>query len=95
MYQNNTTSLLVMGLLFGATVGVAAGLLLAPQAGNKTREILRQGIVSGADRIRELRRGVEGETGEAEIEETQTEVAETSEAQTKVAESEAEETKAD
>jgi gas vesicle protein len=62
MYQNNTASLLFMGLLFGAAVGVAAGLLLAPQAGNKTREILRQGIATGADRIRELRRGIEGET---------------------------------
>ena len=62
MYQNNTASLLFMGLLFGAVVGVAAGLLLAPQAGNKTREILRQGIATGADRIRELRRGIEGET---------------------------------
>ncbi len=62
MYQNNTASLLLMGLLFGAAVGVAAGLLLAPQAGNKTREILRQGIATGADRIRELRRGIEGET---------------------------------
>ena len=62
MYQNNTTSLLVMGLLFGAAVGVAAGMLLAPQAGNKTREILRQGIATGADRIRELRRGIEAQT---------------------------------
>ena len=61
MYQNNTASLLLMGLLFGAAVGVAAGLLLAPQAGNKTREILRQGIATGADRIRELRRGIEAE----------------------------------
>ena len=70
MYQNNTTGLLVFGLLFGAAVGVAAGFLLAPQAGNKTREILRQGIATGADRIRELRRGVEAETEEVETEET-------------------------
>ncbi len=62
MYQNNTASLLFMGLLFGAAVGVAAGLLLAPQAGNKTRDILRQGIATGAERIRELRRGIEAET---------------------------------
>ena len=48
MNQNNTTGLLVVGLLFGAAVGVAAGFLLAPQAGNKTREILRQGIATGA-----------------------------------------------
>lgn len=73
MYQNNTTSLLVVGLLFGAAVGVAAGLLLAPQAGNKTREILRQGIVTGADRIRELRRCIETETEEAETEEAEAE----------------------
>ncbi len=70
MYQNNNTGLLVFGLLFGAAVGVAAGFLLAPQAGNKTREILRQGIATGADRIRELRRGVEAETQEAQTEET-------------------------
>ena len=66
MYQNNNTGLLVFGLLFGAAVGVAAGLLLAPQAGDKTREILRQGIATGADRIRELRRDVEAETEEVE-----------------------------
>ena len=66
MYQNNNTGLLVFGLLFGAAVGVAAGFLLAPQAGEKTREILRQGIATGADRIRELRRGVEGETEEVQ-----------------------------
>ena len=65
MYQNSTTGLLVAGLLFGAAVGVAAGLLLAPQAGNKTREILRQGIVTGTDRIRELRRGFEAESEES------------------------------
>ena len=70
MYQNNNTGLLVFGLLFGAAVGVAAGFLLAPQAGNRTREILRQGIATGADRIRELRQGIEAEpeevqTGEA------------------------------
>lgn len=70
MYQNNNTGLLVFGLLFGAAVGVAAGFLLAPQAGNKTREILRQGIATGADRIRELRRCVEAETEEVETGET-------------------------
>lgn len=77
MYQNNTMGLLVMGLLFGAAVGVAAGFLLAPQAGNKTREILRQGIVTGADRIRELRRSLE--TDEAETQEAETQEAETGE----------------
>jgi gas vesicle protein len=70
MYQNNTTGLLVAGLLFGAAIGVVAGFLLAPQAGNKTREILRQGIATGAERIRELRRGIGTETEEAETEET-------------------------
>lgn len=70
MYQNNNTGLLVFGLLFGAAVGVAAGFLLAPQAGNKTREILRQGIATGADRIRELRRCVEVEAEEVETGET-------------------------
>ena len=73
MYQNNTTGLLVVGLLVGAAIGVAAGLMLAPQAGNKTREILRQGIVTGADRIRELRRCIETETEEAETEEAEAE----------------------
>ena len=73
MYQNNNTGLLVFGLLFGAAVGVAAGFLLAPQAGNKTREILRQGIATGADRIRELRRGIEAETEEVETGEVETE----------------------
>ena len=68
MDQNNTTGLLVVGLLFGVAAGVAAGFLLAPQAGNKTREILRQGIASGADRIRELRRGIESEILEVETE---------------------------
>ena len=72
MYQNNTTGLLVTGLLLGAAIGVAAGLLLAPQAGNKTREILRQGIATGAERIRELRRSIEPETGEPETEEAET-----------------------
>ena len=55
MYQNDGKSLLVMGLLLGAAVGVAAGLLLAPTAGNEMRERLRQGIASGAERIRECR----------------------------------------
>ena len=66
LYQNNNTGLLVFGLLFGAAVGVAAGFLLAPQAGERTREFLRQGIATGADRIRELRRDVEAEAEEVE-----------------------------
>jgi gas vesicle protein len=70
MYQNNTTGLLVAGLLFGAAVGVAAGLLLAPQSGNKTREILKQGFATGADQIREIRRGIEAPSEDAEIGET-------------------------
>ena len=64
MYQNNNTDLLVVGLLFGAAVGVAVGFLLAPQAGNKTRDILREGIANGVDRIQQLRRGIETGTEE-------------------------------
>ena len=64
MYQNNTSGLLILGLLVGAAAGVAAGFLLAPKAGNETREILRQGIVTGAERIRELRRDIKAEAEE-------------------------------
>ena len=64
MYQENGKSLLILGLLLGAALGAAAGLLLAPKTGNETREILRQGIASGTERIRELRRGLDAETEE-------------------------------
>ena len=64
MYQENGKSLLILGLLLGGALGAAAGLLLAPKTGNETREILRQGIASGTERIRELRRGLDAETEE-------------------------------
>jgi gas vesicle protein len=56
--DDNKTGLLV-GLLVGAAVGKALGLLLAPKRGGETREMLRQRIASGTERVRRMRRGEE------------------------------------
>jgi gas vesicle protein len=56
--DDNKTGLLV-GLLVGAAVGMALGLLLAPKRGGETREMLRQRIASGTERVRRMRRGEE------------------------------------
>jgi gas vesicle protein len=56
--DNDKTELLV-GLLAGAIVGMALGMLLAPKRGGETREMLRQRIASGTERVRRLRRGEE------------------------------------
>jgi gas vesicle protein len=38
---------------------MALGLLLAPKRGGETREMLRQRIASGTERVRRMRRGEE------------------------------------
>ena len=67
MYQNGGKNYIIAGLLLGAVAGVAIGLMLAPRTGAETREILRQRIASGAERIRQLRKGDEAEVEEAEV----------------------------
>ncbi len=68
MYQNGGSNYIGVGLLLGVIAGVAVGLMLAPRTGAETREILRQRIVSGAERIRQIRRGDEAEVVETEVE---------------------------
>ena len=67
MYQNGGKNYIIAGLLLGAVAGVAIGLMLAPRTGAETREILRERIASGAERIRRLRRGDEVTVEEAEV----------------------------
>lgn len=66
MYRNGGGNYIAVGLLLGVIAGVAVGLMLAPRTGTETREILRQGIASGAERIRQFRRGDEVEQAEVE-----------------------------
>ena len=39
----------------GAAAGVAIALLLAPKPGSETRELVRQGVVGGLERVKEFR----------------------------------------
>jgi gas vesicle protein len=57
MFGDNDKTELLVGLLAGAIVGMALGMLLAPKRGGETREMLRQRIASGTERVRRLRRG--------------------------------------
>jgi gas vesicle protein len=59
MFGDNDKTGLLVGLLAGAIVGMALGMLLAPKRGGETREMLRQRIASGMERVRRLRRGEE------------------------------------
>ncbi len=68
MYRNGGSSYIGVGLLLGVIAGVAVGLMLAPRTGSETREILRERIASGAERIRQFRRGDEAEVEQAEVE---------------------------
>ncbi len=65
MYRNGGSSYIGVGLLLGVIAGVAVGLMLAPRTGAETREILRQRIASGAERIRQFRRADEAEVEQA------------------------------
>ena len=67
MYRNGGNNYIGVGLLLGVIAGVAVGLMLAPRTGSETREILRERIASGAERIRQFRRGDEAKVEEAEV----------------------------
>jgi gas vesicle protein len=53
--QNNGTTSMIVGLATGLAAGMALGLALAPKEGRETREMVRQAIESGMERVR--RRG--------------------------------------
>ena len=55
MYQDQSSSGLMIGFILGAAAGVAIGLLLAPKPGRETRELVRQGVVGGLERVKEFR----------------------------------------
>ena len=55
MYQDQSSSGLMIGFILGAAAGVAIGLLLAPKPGSETRELVRQGVTGGLDRVKEFR----------------------------------------
>jgi gas vesicle protein len=55
MRNNNAGTYLIVGLAAGLLAGVAIGLLLSPKEGRETREMIREAISSGIERIR--RRG--------------------------------------
>ena len=55
MYQENSRSGLVAGLVVGIAAGLVIGLMLAPVPGGETRNMLRQGVTTGLERIRQLR----------------------------------------
>jgi hypothetical protein len=59
VFQDNDRTGLLVGLLVGAVAGMALGMLLAPKRGGETREMLRQRIASGTERVRRMRRGEE------------------------------------
>ena len=50
---NNGLDKLVTGMAFGAAVGVAIGLLVAPKPGSETRRFVRQRTAEYAGPIRE------------------------------------------
>lgn len=52
---NNGGSSMIVGLAAGLVVGVALGLFIAPKEGRETREMVREAIESGMERVR--RRG--------------------------------------
>ena len=55
VYKNSDGQGIVAGLVVGVAVGVALGLLLAPKPGEEAREMVRQGIADGIDRVRRIR----------------------------------------
>jgi gas vesicle protein len=54
----NTTSKVITGILAGATLGILAGILLAPNSGKKTREQI-------ADKTKDLKHRLSGSFDDA------------------------------
>ena len=52
MGENNAGFNLIIGLTAGLVAGVALGLVLAPKEGRDTREMVREAISSGIERVR-------------------------------------------
>lgn len=52
MDDNGSGSGLLAGVILGVIAGVTLGMLLAPQAGRDTRELVEKTIRSGVERIR-------------------------------------------
>ena len=59
----NSKNIFLTGLLMGTITGVSLALLLAPKGGQETREVVKEGIARGIERIR--LRGVREEMQEA------------------------------
>ena len=59
----NSKNIFLTGLLMGTITGVTLALLLAPKGGQETREVVKEGIARGIERIR--RRGIREEMQEA------------------------------
>jgi gas vesicle protein len=59
----NSKNIFLTGLLMGTITGVSLALLLAPKGGQETREVVKEGIARGIERIR--RRGIGEEMQEA------------------------------
>ena len=57
MGKTHSYSSLTIGLVLGALVGVAIGLLLAPKRGSETRSLVKDAIASGVDKLQELGAG--------------------------------------
>jgi gas vesicle protein len=57
MRDNNAGSYLVGGIVVGLLAGVALGLLLSPKEGRETREMIREALSTGMERVRRRGRG--------------------------------------
>lgn len=55
----NSKNIFLTGLLMGTITGVSLALLLAPKGGQETREVVKEGIARGIERVRRRRIGGE------------------------------------
>ncbi len=51
----NAKNIFLTGLLMGTITGVSLALLLAPKGGQETREVVKEGIARGIERVRRRR----------------------------------------